>query len=244
VFVIPAIDLLGGSCVRLHQGRFDQVTRYSDDPVAMARHWQDIGADWLHVVDLDGARAGEPRQLELVERIHQAVGATLEVGGGLRTMAAVDAALRVADRAVLGTAAVKDPDLIRQAVATYGNRVVVGIDARDGLVATDGWETASSETAVDVAGRVRDMGVETVIFTNIEVDATMAGPNLRQMQAMREVPALQLIASGGVGSVAHLRQLARLGVDGCIIGKALYEGAIDLARAIHEVQGPAPRYEN
>ncbi len=243
MLVIPAIDLLGGKCVRLYQGKFDEATHYSDDPAGMAKRWQDAGADWLHVVDLDGARAGQPLQLDTVRRIRQAFSGQLELGGGMRNMEAVEQALAVVDRVVLGTAAIKNPQLVQDAVTEFGRRVAIGIDSKEGMVATDGWEAASSHPAWEVAEKMRDLGAQTVIFTDIAVDSTLAGPNLKEVQTMRAVEGLQLIASGGVGTIAHLRQLARLGVDGCIVGKALYEGTVDLTRALHEVEESTERYE-
>ncbi|MDE3075357.1 MAG: 1-(5-phosphoribosyl)-5-[(5-phosphoribosylamino)methylideneamino]imidazole-4-carboxamide isomerase [Chloroflexota bacterium] len=243
MLVIPAIDLMDGRCVRLYRGSFDQVTTYSDDPAGIARRWEDAGAEWLHVVDLDGARRGQPQQLEAVRRIRESIQARIELGGGIRDAAALRQALEVADRVVLGTAAIRQPKLIGDAVADFGDRVAVGIDARDGLVAVDGWEAATTEPATEVASRMRELGAKTIIFTDIGVDGTLAGPNFKALQAMRTVPDVQLIASGGVASIGHLRQLARLGVDGCIIGKALYEGTIDLTRALHEVDDAGERYE-
>ncbi|HLG71566.1 MAG TPA: 1-(5-phosphoribosyl)-5-[(5-phosphoribosylamino)methylideneamino]imidazole-4-carboxamide isomerase [Chloroflexota bacterium] len=244
MLIIPALDLLGGKCVRLHQGNYGESTEYSGDPVAMAKHWQDTGAEWLHIVDLDGARAGSPVQLELVRAIRQATaGLLLELGGGLRSMDAISQALEVVDRVVLGTAAVKDPELVRAAVAQFGDRIAVGIDARKGLVAVEGWESATTRPAYDVAVDMQAAGVKTIIFTDIETDGTLQGPNLNALAALRGVPNLYLIASGGVGSIAHLRQIGKAGADACIVGKALYDGAIDLARAIHEAGEETERYE-
>jgi phosphoribosylformimino-5-aminoimidazole carboxamide ribotide isomerase len=244
MLVIPALDLLGGRCVRLRQGDYGQKTEYSEDPVAMARHWQDTGAEWLHVVDLDGARSGSPQHLELVAAIRAATaGLRLELGGGLRSMASLEQALQVADRVVLGTAAIKDPQLVRDAVTRYGAQVAVGIDARQGLVAIEGWEAGTSRPAYAVASEMKDAGVQTIIFTDIETDGTLQGPNLNALAAMRGLEGITLIASGGVASIAHLRQIAKLNVDACIVGKALYDGAIDLARAMHEVDESAERYE-
>ena len=244
MLVIPALDILDGHCVRLKQGQFDQVTEYSGDPVAVAKHWQDAGAEWLHVVDLDGARAGEPKHLNLVRAIREATaGLRVELGGGLRTMEAIEQALEVADRIVLGTAAVKNPTLIQEAVGRFGAAVAVGVDARKGLVAVEGWESATPRPAYDVAEDMQAAGVQTIIFTDIETDGTLQGPNLNALAALRGLQGLTLIASGGVASIPHLRQIAKLGVDACIVGKALYDGAIDLTRAMHEVDESTERYE-
>jgi phosphoribosylformimino-5-aminoimidazole carboxamide ribotide isomerase len=244
MLLIPALDLLDGKCVRLHQGDFAQSTEYSEDPVAMAKHWQDTGAEWLHVVDLNGARAGQPVHLDTLAAIREAAPSLrLELGGGLRAMDTIEQALAVADRVVLGTVAVKDPPLLADALARFGERIVAGIDARQGLVATDGWESSSGRPADDVATDMQAAGVKTIIFTDIETDGTLKGPNLSALAALRGIDGLTLIASGGVGSIAHLRQIAKLRVDACIIGKALYDGAIDLARAMHEVNEDEERYE-
>jgi phosphoribosylformimino-5-aminoimidazole carboxamide ribotide isomerase len=245
VLVIPAIDLLDGKCVRLHQGKYDQSTEYSEDPVAMAKHWQDQGADWLHIVDLNGAREGQPRHTEVVRAIRQAApSAWLEVSGGLRSMDAIERALEVADRVVLGTIAIKQPELVREAVGRYSERIVVGIDAREGLVATDGWESSTTRPAPEVAQEMAAAGVQTIIFTDIEADGTLKGPNLTALAELRKVRSVQLIAAGGVGTIAHLRQIAKLGVDATIVGKALYEGTIEFARAMHDLEEtPRERYD-
>jgi len=245
MLVIPAIDLLDGKCVRLHQGKYDRATEYSEDPVAMAKHWQDTGAEWLHIVDLNGAREGQPRHREVMAAIRKATpSAWLQVSGGLRTVEAVEQALEVADRVVLGTVAVKQPELVQEAVSRFAERVAVGSDARDGLVATDGWESSTTRTAADVAREMAAGGVQTLIFTDIDADGTLRGPNLSALTQLRTIPHVRLIAAGGVGSIAHLRQIAKLGVDATIVGKALYEGAIDLGRAMHDVEDtPRERYE-
>lgn len=245
MLVIPAIDLLDGKCVRLHQGRYDQSTEYSEDPVSMAKHWQDTGADWLHIVDLNGAREGQPRHTEVVRAIRAAApSAWLEVSGGLRSLEAVEQALDVADRVVLGTVAIKQPELVAEAVGRFAERIAVGIDAREGVVATDGWESASTRPAAEVAQEMAAAGVQTLIFTDIEADGTLKGPNLAALAELRKIPNVRLIAAGGVGTIAHLRQIAKLGVDATIVGKALYEGTIDLGRAMHEVEDtPRERYE-
>src|SRR5581483_3417296 len=218
VLVIPALDLLDGKCVRLHQGDYAQSTEYSEDPVAMAKHWQDTGAEWLHVVDLNGARSRQPQHLSVLTAIRQGVASLrLELGGGLRSMASIEQALAVADRVVLGTVAIKDPPLLRQALDRFGERIVVGIDARQGMVATDGWEATTTRPALDVAREMQAAGVRTIIFTDIETDGTLKGPNLNALAELRAIEGLTLIASGGVASIAHLRQIAKLNVDACIV---------------------------
>lgn len=244
MLVIPAIDLLDGRCVRLRQGDFAQSTTYSDDPLAVARRWQSAGAEWLHVVDLNGAREGAPHHLRMVGELRAAAeGVRIELGGGLRSLEAIAQGLEVADRVVLGTAAIKQPELLKEALARFGQRLAVGIDARDGLVATEGWESTTTRPAFEVGQEMREAGVRTLIFTDVETDGTLAGPNLEALTRMRSIPGVELIASGGVGSIAHLRQIAKLGVEGCIVGKALYDGSIDLTRAMHEVEESTERYE-
>lgn len=231
----PAIDLRGGRCVRLVQGRADAETVYSDDPVAVARAFAEAGARRLHVVDLDGAFEGLPRNLDVVTAIVQAVDIPVELGGGIRDMAAVDEVLRRGVQwVILGTAAVEQPELVDEACRRHPGRILVGIDARNGQVAVRGWVEG---TAVDAVALARDMGrrgVEEIIFTDIARDGTLQGPNL---EALARVAAAgpRVIASGGVSSLDDVRALTALeaqGVVGVIIGKALYTGAVDLKEAL------------
>jgi len=210
MLVIPALDLLDGKCVRLRQGNYDESTEYSEDPAAMAKHWQDTGAEWLHVVDLNGARAGAPQHLDLVAALRQsAPGLKLEFGGGLRTMEAIERALEVVDRAVLGTAAVKDPRLVSDALSRFGERIAVGIDAREGLVATDGWESTSARPAFDLAQDMQAAGVKTIIFTDIERDGTLAGPNLSALGAIRGIAGIRATQAVGAAAAADARCRSR-----------------------------------
>lgn len=235
MLIIPAIDLRGGRCVRLVQGRADAETVYSDDPVAVARAFAEAGARRLHVVDLDGAFEGLPRNLDVVTAIVQAVDIPVELGGGIRDMAAVDEVLRRGVQwVILGTAAVEQPELVDEACRRHPGRILVGIDARNGQVAVRGWVEG---TAVDAVALARDMGrrgVEEIIFTDIARDGTLQGPNL---EALARVAAAgpRVIASGGVSSLDDVRALTALeaqGVVGVIIGKALYTGAVDLKEAL------------
>lgn len=231
--IIPAIDLLGGQAVRLHQGRYDQVTVYESDPVALAARWRGVTAR-LHVVDLEGARAGHAVQRDLVRAILDAFGAGVEVGGGVRTLAAAESYLELgADRVVLGTAVIRDPEAVLAIAARYPGRVVAALDAKDGLVATDGWEQISTRTAVDVARGLAGAGVAAVLYTDIARDGTQAGPNVAATAALARDGGLPVIASGGVGSLEHLRELARHpGIAGAIVGRALYERAFTLEQAV------------
>ncbi|MDI3339577.1 MAG: 1-(5-phosphoribosyl)-5-[(5-phosphoribosylamino)methylideneamino]imidazole-4-carboxamide isomerase [Sphaerobacter sp.] len=227
MLIIPAIDLRGGRCVRLVQGDFARETAYDDDPVRVARRWAELGARWIHLVDLDGARAGAPQQLDLVRAI-AAVGVPVELGGGLRRLADLDAAFAAGiARAVLGTAAVERPALMAEAVERFGaERIVLGVDARGGRVAVRGWEQLSEVPAEQVIGQARASGVARVIYTDIERDGTLTAPNFAAIAQMAGL-GLSLIASGGVARREDLERLATIdGVEAAIVGQALYTGAV------------------
>jgi phosphoribosylformimino-5-aminoimidazole carboxamide ribotide isomerase len=227
--LIPAIDLLEGRCVRLAQGRYDRATIYGDDPGEVAARFAAHPLRRLHVVDLDGARAGRPENAA-------ARGIPVQVGGGMRSPADVEARLALGvDRVVLGTAALRDPALVRDAARRHPGRIAVGIDARDGKVAVQGWLEASDVAARDLARRFEDAGVAALVYTDIARDGMLGGPNLEQTAALAEAVGIPVIASGGVGSeedVRRSRALAARGVAGLIVGRALYTGAVDLARAL------------
>ena len=234
--IIPAIDIKDGRCVRLYQGDYERMTVYDPDPVAVAQRWASLGAQRLHVVDLDGARAGRPVNAQIVFAIVRSVPIPVQLGGGLRDHASVCTALNLGvERVILGTAAVADPPLITQLVAEYGARVAVGVDARDSLVAAHGWLETSQIRAPDLVCRMAAIGVKHVIYTDIIRDGTLRGPNFA---ALRELVALggpTIIASGGVGSVEDLVRLVDTGVAGVIVGQALYTGAIELPSALQAV---------
>ena len=234
--VIPAIDLRDGRCVRLVQGEKGTETIYSDEPVEMAMRWQGLGASRLHVVDLDGAFTGAPRNLDVIAKMAQAVKIPLQVGGGIRTMETVRKLFDLGvDRVVLGTAAILSPELVQQCGRAYGDRVVVGIDGRDGMVAIEGWEATVETTVEDLARRIAWMGIKRVIFTDTRRDGTLRGPNLEATRSIAVSSGLKVIASGGVSSLDDLRALKTLkpfGVEGVIMGKALYSGAITLSEAL------------
>ena len=238
MIILPAIDIKDGTCVRLYQGDFDRLTTYDTDPVQVARRWQDAGASWLHVVDLDGALNGYPANLEVIRRIRSAVSLHIECGGGLRTLDAMQRMLDMGiDRIVLGTIALTDPDLLQAALQRWPERVVVGLDARDGRVAIAGWRETSQVQATALAGELAARGVARFVYTDIARDGALRGPNLPALQAMQAAisnisPGSALIASGGIASIADLQAIAQLGIEGAIAGKALYTGAIDLAQAI------------
>ncbi len=236
MIILPAIDISEGQVVRLRQGDMARKTVYAADPAAQARAWEEQGAQALHVVDLDGAIAGEPRNLPAVEKIVETVGIPCELGGGLRTAEQVAAVLDRGVRwAIMGTSALRNRPELEAALARFGERVIVGIDARDGLVALEGWVEASSVSAYELAWEVERLGVRRIIFTDIASDGMMAGPNLAALRRMCEAVRVPVIASGGVTTVADvraLRELEPLGLAGCIIGRALYDGTITLPEAL------------
>lgn len=231
--IIPAIDLKGGRCVRLRQGRASDETVYSDDPVQMARSWEQQGAAWLHVVDLDGAFQGAPAHTALIEKIASAVRIPVEAGGGLRSDEQVEALLaRGVTRAVIGTRAWSSPETLARLVKRFGERVAVGLDARNGRISTEGWTQTTETDALALAARLETLGVQTLIYTDIAQDGMMTGPNTKAIAALCDRVACRVIASGGVASAAHVAALAALGkpnLAGVIVGKALYEGKISLA---------------
>lgn len=227
--ILPAIDLKGGVCVRLRQGRAEDVTTYNDDPAAQARDWRDQGGRELHVVDLDGAFAGTPKHAEIIRQIIEAFGGPVEVGGGLRTPEALDAVIEAgATRAIIGSAALEDPEFLTRAVEQYGDKIAVGIDARDGFVQTRGWVTTTAVKATDLAKAVEKIGVKTIIYTDTATDGMLGGPNLGQMAAICDAaPSCQITASGGVSSPTDVKNLMALGkpnLRAAIVGKALYDG--------------------
>jgi phosphoribosylformimino-5-aminoimidazole carboxamide ribotide isomerase len=239
--IFPAIDLMKNQCVRLRQGRADAATVYNDDPVDQALRWEAQGGEYLHLVDLDGAFAGEPRHTAVIGRIVAAVKIPVEVGGGLRTDDHVRELLNVGvDRVILGTRALAEPDALRRLVATFGARVAVGIDARGGFVQVKGWVETTTTRAADLARDVAAMGVQTIIYTDTATDGMLKGPNLAGMAAMCDaVPAANVVASGGVSKVEDVRDLAalkRTNLEGAIVGKALYEGTATLAELLAAVR--------
>ena len=233
MIIYPAIDLRDGKAVRLVEGDFAKETVFDANPVDAAVRWQDAGAEWLHVVDLDGARTGSTANVEAVSAIRSAVRIPIELGGGIRSAAAAERYFDLGiERVILGTAAVADPGLVESLVSRWGERIAVGLDARDGKLATDGWLQQSEETAIDHALKLRRSGVETFIVTDISKDGKLQGPNLQMLEQAHFALQRGVIASGGVSTLEDVREVAAIGVDGAIIGRALYEGRIDLAEAI------------
>jgi len=235
--VIPSIDLRGGRCVRLYQGDYDKETVYSDDPLAVALRWQEMGAPRIHIVDLDGAASGIQANLEVLKRLGNSMDVPLQVGGGIRDMKSAENILDIGvQRIVLGTSAVENPSLVEQACRRFGTEaVIVGVDAREGVVAIRGWRESSFITAPDLIHRMTALGVGRFIYTDISRDGTLSEPNFQAIEELIKDCDATLVASGGISSIEHLERLAFLGVEGAIIGKALYTGDIDLREAISRV---------
>jgi phosphoribosylformimino-5-aminoimidazole carboxamide ribotide isomerase len=237
--VIPAIDLLGGNCVRLYQGDYDQSEIFGNDPIAVAQQWQDQGATRLHLVDLDGAKSGEPVNLPVIAKIAKALTIPVQVGGGLRDRDRVAELLGLGVRsAILGTVAVEKPELVGTLCAEFLGQIIVGIDARNGKVATKGWLETSEVEAIELAGRMAKLGAAAIIYTDIHRDGTMQGPNLEALRELAEAIDIPVIASGGVSSVTDLLNLLSLesvGVTGAIVGRAIYTGDVVLKEAIRAV---------
>ena len=237
--VIPAIDLLDGKCVRLYQGDYQQSQVFSDNPLEVARQWVNQGATRLHIVDLDGAKQGKPTNLQAIAAIAQDVAIPVPVGGGLRNYENVKQILDLGvERVILGTVAVENPNLVAELTKAFPQSIVVGIDARDGKVATRGWLETSQVEAIDLAQRMANLGVAAIIYTDIHRDGTLTGPNLAALRQLAQAIAIPVIASGGVSSLTDVLSLLALepsGVTGVIVGQALYTGALDLTEAIRAV---------
>lgn len=236
MIIIPAVDIKDGRCVRLLQGKMDQETVFSDDPAAMARRWQSEGAELIHLVDLNGAVDKRPRNRPTIEKVLASVSVPVQLGGGIRDMPTIEAYVQMGvARIVLGTEAIRNPALVSQAARAFPGHIVVGIDARDGYVAVDGWTQTTPVTAIDLARRFEDSGVAAINFTDIHRDGMQSGPNLEATRQLAEAVSIPVVASGGVSSLADIQRLlplATFGVEGVITGKALYSGALDLAEAI------------
>jgi len=241
MIVIPAIDLKEGKCVRLEQGLMDKDTVFNDDPAAQALEWQRQGAELLHIVDLDGAFAGEPKNRAAIEAIVGAISIPAQLGGGIRDLATIEAYLALGlSRVIIGTAAQRNPDLVKEACARFPGRIVVGIDAKNGMVAVQGWAEVTDISASDLARKFEGFGVAAIIYTDISRDGMLQGPNLEATRALAEAVAIPVIASGGVSrldDIKNLMAIEKSGVTGVITGKAVYTGAIKLAKAIALTKG-------
>lgn len=241
MIVIPAIDLKQGQCVRLEQGLMEKDTVYGHDPAAQAVIWQQQGGELLHIVDLDGAFAGVPRNKAAIEAIVQAIAIPTELGGGIRDLATIEAYLALGiDRVILGTVAKENPELVKEACRLFPGRIVVGIDAKGGLVAVRGWAEVTEKNATDMAREMEGFGVAAIIYTDIARDGMMQGPNLEATKALAEAISIPVIASGGVSSLKDIENLMAIeasGVVGVITGKAIYTGALDLRAAVALTKG-------
>ncbi len=235
--IYPAIDLKNGQCVRLKQGRFDDVTSYGDDPVQRAKIWEEAGATYIHVVDLDGARTGNSYNLEAIKKIVAAVNVPVQTGGGIRSMRDIEQRIDAGvSRVIIGTAAVNNPELVKEAVRVYGDKIAVGIDASKGMVATDGWEKISDVPAIELCKKMAEIGVKTVVYTDISKDGMMSGPNIESTKELVEQSGIDIIASGGVSTMSDLEGVESINAQGVIIGKALYQGALDLKEIIERFE--------
>ena len=240
MILYPAIDLKDGQCVRLVHGEMDSATVFNDDPAAQARAFQDAGCQWIHLVDLNGAFAGAPVNGAAVDAILGAIDVPAQLGGGIRDMATIEAWLsKGLARVILGTVAVRDPDLVRQAARAFPGQIAVGIDARGGMVAVEGWARTTDITALDLAAKFQDAGVAAIVYTDIDRDGAMQGPNITATADLARAVSIPVIASGGVSSIDDIRALKACGapLDGVISGRALYDGRIDIAEAVRLLSG-------
>lgn len=231
--IIPAIDLRGGRCVRLFKGDYAQETVFSEDPVGTARMWEEQGARRLHIVDLDGARDGTQENAEAAASVISAVSVPVQIAGGVRDIATVDRWITAgADRVIIGTAAVEDPSFAEEACRRYGGRIAVSLDGRDGMFAARGWREQTTRRIDDLMREFYDLGIERFVYTDIDADGTLTAPNFSAIEALSQVTAAKLVSAGGVASTEHLVMLAALGLDGAIVGMALYEGRVTLPEAL------------
>ncbi len=237
MLIFPAIDIKNGQCVRLKQGKFEDVTVYSNDPLSMAERFLQAGATHLHVVDLDGARMGNGYNKEAIKALVEQYPLKVQTGGGIRTMRDVEEKLSMGvERVILGTVAVSNPEIVKEAVKIYGEKIAVGIDALNGRVAVQGWEKVSDVSALDLCFQMKEFGVKTIIYTDISKDGMMVGPNIEATKEIIEATGLQVIASGGISSMVDLERAQKAGAYGAIIGKAIYQGSLSLADVIRRFE--------
>lgn len=235
MIIFPAIDIRGGNAVRLTQGDYDQEKVYHTDPVAVAKEWEAQGAEYIHIVDLDGAKSGESANGEAIRRIAQNVNIPIQVGGGVRSMEDVTRHIQNGvRRVIIGTAAIENPSFVQEAVKQYGDQIAVSIDARNGYVATDGWTSTSDTKATTLIQQLESFGVQTIVYTDILKDGMMQGPNFEELKEVNESTTIDVIASGGVSTEENVQSLQEMNMYGAIIGKALYEGDISLERLMKE----------
>lgn len=237
MIILPAIDIRGGQCVRLYKGDFSTAHKVADDPMETAHRFHKAGAKWLHMVDLDGAKEGSPKNRDLFLQIAEKSGMKVELGGGIRDMETVEFYLTHGiSRVILGSAAIRDPDFVKKAAKKWGKHIAVGIDARNEMVAAQGWVQTSDVHYIDLARQMEQAGVQCIIFTDISRDGTLSGPNLEQLSALNEAVSCDIIASGGIRDVDDIRQLKAMNLYGTICGKSLYEGTLDLGKAVKEAK--------
>ena len=235
--IYPAIDIIDGKAVRLSQGSYDNVTVFNDSPCEAAKDWVQAGATYIHLVDLDGARYGKTYVTDIIKNIKSKYDIDIETGGGVRSMDDIDLRIEAgASRVIIGTAAVKTPELVKEAVEKYADKIAVGVDAKNGMAAISGWEEVSSITAVDLCLKMKEYGVKTVIYTDISKDGMMSGPNIESTKELIEKTGLDIIASGGVSTMNDIEKISEIKASGVIIGKALYNGALDLKEVIDKFQ--------
>ncbi len=229
MIILPAIDIKNGKCVRLKQGKFSEVKVYSEDVVKMAKKWSAKGCDYLHVVDLDGAKDGESKNFELINKIANEIDVPVQVGGGIRSQEIVDKFLNAGvNRVILGTIAIENIDFVKKMVEKYGDRIIISIDAKNGYVATKGWTEISKIKALDFINELKAVGIKTIVYTDILKDGMMNGPNFEIYEMLSKEIDINIIASGGISSVEDVKKIKGLGLYGCIVGKALYNGAVTL----------------
>lgn len=233
MIILPAIDLRDGKCVRLYQGKFEKSEVVGEDPLKVALEFRRVGAEYIHMVDLDGALNGKIKNLDVILNIVKTVGIPVELGGGIRDMETVDMLVEGGvSRVILGTAALKNPDFVKKAVKRHGDKIAVGIDAKDKKVAVNGWLDVSSVDYIDFARQMENIGVKTIIFTDISKDGTLQGPNIEQLSEINDNVGCNIIASGGIKNIDDLKHISEMGIYGAITGKAIYSGNIDLKEAI------------
>ena len=237
MIILPAIDIKDGSCVRLYKGEFSTVHKVAENPLETARKFEADGAEWLHMVDLDGAKDAKPQNTEIFCEIARETSLKVEVGGGIRSLETVETYLsRGISRVILGSAAVRNPELVKMAVKEYGNQIAVGIDAKNGMAAVEGWLDTSAAHYLDLAKAMEQIGVSTIIYTDISKDGTLTGPNLQELDAINLAVSCNIVASGGISNLDDITALRKLGLYGAICGKSLYQGTLDLKEAIREAE--------
>lgn len=233
MIIFPAIDIKDGNCVRLKQGKFDELDIYFDNPVEVAKNWEDKGAKFIHIVDLDGAKDGKSKNFDIIKNIAETVKVPIQVGGGIRTEEAIKTLLEAGvNRVILGTAAVNDENFLREMTKKYNEKIVVSVDAKDGIVAIDGWVNLSSLKSTDFVRTLDEIGVKTIVYTDIAKDGMMEGPNFNIYKEVSEISSIDVIASGGVSSIEDVKKLKSMDIYGAIIGKALYIDSIKLEEAL------------